>query len=115
MIDADLVEVDFYIFYSFIYTYVPNDCESLPINIDEIAIGRRESEREKMGEETESGNKGTTKVTERRGEKRTQKSTSKGKQNGKENEELAKVVARREEKWKENVETEQKEKREGTA
>ena len=36
-------------------------------------------------------------------------------QNGTENEELAKVVARREEKWKENVETEQKEKREGTA
>ena len=35
--------------------------------------------------------------------------------NGTENEELAKVVARREEKWKENVETEQKEKREGTA
>ena len=33
-----------------INTYVPNDCESLPINIDEIAIGRRESEREKMGE-----------------------------------------------------------------
>ena len=34
---------------------------------------------------------------------------------GKENEELAKVVARREEKWKEKVETERKEKREGTA
>jgi hypothetical protein len=33
-----------------INTYVPNDCESLQINIDEIAIGRRESEREKMGE-----------------------------------------------------------------
>ena len=59
-----------------INTYVPNDCESLPINIDEIAIGRRESE-----------------------------TTRKGKQNGTENEELAKVVARREEKWKENVET----------
>ena len=41
--------------------------------------------------------------------------TRKGKQNGTENEELAKVVARREEKWKENAETEQKEKREGTA
>ena len=38
-----------------------------------------------------------------------------GKQNGKENEGMAKVVARREEKWKENAETEQKEKREGTA
>ena len=37
------------------------------------------------------------------------------KQNGTENEELAKVVARREEKWKEKVETERKEKREGTA
>eukprot|EP00943_MAST-04B_sp_MAST-4B-sp1_P009531 g9531.t1 len=35
--------------------------------------------------------------------------------NGTENEELAKMEARREEKWKENVETEQKEKREGTA
>ena len=45
----------------------------------------------------------------------TRKTTRKGKQNGTENEELAKVVARREEKWKENVETEQKEKREGTA
>ena len=33
-----------------INTYVTNDCESLPINIDEIAIGRRESEKEKMGE-----------------------------------------------------------------
>ena len=54
-------------------------------------------------------------MIERRGEKRTQKTTRKGKQNGTENEELAKVVARREEKWKENVETEQKEKREGTA
>ena len=54
-------------------------------------------------------------MVERRGEKRTEKMTRKGKQNGKENEELAKVVARREEKWKENVETEQKEKREGTA
>ena len=56
-----------------------------------------------------------SKVIERRGEKRTQKTTRKEKQNGTENEELAKVVARREEKWKENVETEQKEKREGTA
>ena len=64
--------------------------------------------------ETEKGNRGTTKVVERRGEKRTEKMTRKGKQNGKENEELAKVVARREKKWKENVETEQKEKREGT-
>ena len=54
-------------------------------------------------------------MIERRGEKRTRKTTRKGKQNGTENEELAKVVARREEKWKENVETEQKEKREGTA
>ena len=33
-----------------INTYVPNDCESLPIDIDEIEIGGRESEREKMGE-----------------------------------------------------------------
>ena len=33
-----------------INTYVPNDCESLQTNIDEIAIGRRESEKEKMGE-----------------------------------------------------------------
>ena len=41
--------------------------------------------------------------------------TRKEKQNGKGNEGMAKVVARREEKWKENVETEQKEKREGTA
>ena len=41
--------------------------------------------------------------------------TRKGKQNGKENEELAKVVVRREEKWKEKEETERKEKREGTA
>ena len=41
--------------------------------------------------------------------------TRKGKRNEKENEELAKVVARREEKWKEKVETERKEKREGTA
>ena len=31
------------------------------------------------------------------------------------NEGMAKVVARREEKWKENAETEQEEKREGTA
>ena len=54
-------------------------------------------------------------MIERRGEKRTRKTTRKGKQNGTENEELAKVVARREEKWKENAETEQKEKREGTA
>ena len=69
----------------------------------------------RWGKETETRNKGMTKVTERRGEKRTEKMTRKGKQNGKENEELAKVVARREEKWKENVETEQKEKREGTA
>ena len=84
-------------------------------NIDKIAIGRRESEKEKMGEREETGNKGTTKVIERRGEKRTRKTTRKGKQNGTENEELAKVEARGEEKWKENVETEQKEKREGTA
>ena len=48
-------------------------------------------------------------------EKQTRKTTRKGKQNGTENEELVKVEARREEKWKENVETEQKEKREGTA
>ena len=59
--------------------------------------------------------KGTTKVIERRVEKRTRKTTRKGKQNGTENEELVKVEARREEKWKENVETEQKEKRAGTA
>ena len=71
--------------------------------------------RKRWGKETEPGNKETTKVIERRGEKRTQKTTRKGKQNGTENEELAKVEARREEKWKENVETEQKEKREGTA
>ena len=45
----------------------------------------------------------------------TRKTTRKGKQNGTENEELVKVVVRREEKWKENAETEQKEKREGTA
>ena len=32
-----------------INNYVPNDCESLPIDIDEIAIGGRESEREKVG------------------------------------------------------------------
>ena len=56
-----------------------------------------------------------TKVIERRVEKRTRKTTRKRKQNGTENEELVKVEARREEKWKENVETEQKEKREGTA
>ena len=31
-----------------INNYVPNDCESLPIDIDEIAIGGRESEREKV-------------------------------------------------------------------
>ena len=54
-------------------------------------------------------------MVQRRREKRTQKTTRKGKQNGTENEELVKVEARREEKWKENVETEQKEKREGTA
>ena len=88
---------------------------SLPIDIDEIAVGRRESEEKRWEKETETGNKGTTKVTERRGEKRTQKTTRKEKQNGTENEELVKVEARREEKWKENTETERKEKREGTA
>ena len=71
--------------------------------------------KKRWGKETETGHKGTTKVIERRVEKRTRKTTRKGKQNGTENEELAKVVARRDDKWKENVETEQKEKREGTA
>ena len=35
--------------------------------------------------ETETGNRGTTKVVERRREKRTEKMRRKGKQNGKEN------------------------------
>ena len=65
--------------------------------------------------ETETGNRGTTKVVERRREKRTEKMTRKDKQNGKGNEEMPKVVARREEKRKEKGETERKEKREGTA
>ena len=33
-----------------INNYVPNDCESLPIDIDEIATRGRESEREMVGE-----------------------------------------------------------------
>ena len=46
-----------------INTYVPNDCESLQINIDEIAIGRRESEREKMGERDGDRKQGNDKIT----------------------------------------------------
>ena len=99
-----------------INNHVPNDCESLPIDIDEISTRGRERVKGKWWEkETETGNRGTTKVVERRGEKRTEKMTRKGKQNGKGNEELAKAVARREEKWKEKVKRKRKDKREGTA
>ena len=52
-----------------INTYVPNDCESLPINIDEIAIGRRESEREKMGERDGDGKQGNDKSDREKGRK----------------------------------------------
>ena len=63
--------------------------------------------------ETETGNRGTTKVVERRREKRTEKMRRKGKQNGKGNEGMAKIVARREEKSKKEVKRKRKEKREG--
>ena len=76
--------------YIFINTYVPNDCESLPINIDEIAIGRRESEREKMGERDGDRKQGNDKSDREKGRKADT-------ENDKERE------------------TEQKEKREGTA
>ena len=64
--------------------------------------------------ETETGNRGTTKVVERRREKRTEKMRRKGKRNGNGNEGMAKVVVRREEKRKEKAERKWKEKREGT-
>ena len=93
-----------------INNHVPNDCESLLIDIDEIATRGRESEREMVGERDR--NRGTTKVVERRREKRTEKMRRKGKQNEKGNEGMAKVVARREEKRKEKVKRKRKEKRE---
>ena len=44
-----------------INTYVPNDCESLQINIDEIARGRRDSEKETMGERDRARKQGNDK------------------------------------------------------
>ena len=44
-----------------INTYVPNDCESLQINIDEIARGRRDSEKEMMGERDRARKQGNDK------------------------------------------------------
>ena len=50
-----------------INNHVPNDCESLPIDIDEIAIGRRESEREKMGERDGDRKQGNDKSGKEKG------------------------------------------------
>ena len=52
-----------------INNYVPNDCESLPIDIDEIAIGGRESEREKMGERDGDRKQGNDKSDREKGRK----------------------------------------------
>jgi hypothetical protein len=44
-----------------INNHVPNDCESLPIDIDEIATRRRESEREMVGERDRGRKQGSDK------------------------------------------------------
>ena len=52
-----------------INNHVPNDCESLPIDIDEIAIGGRESEREKVGERDGDRKQGNDKSGREKGRK----------------------------------------------
>ena len=52
-----------------INNHVPNDCESLPIDIDEIATRGRESEREMVGERDRDRKQGNDKSGREKGRK----------------------------------------------